>query len=125
MSSKLLVKFVFLVGFPITAYAQTEYSSEWVRVGRTDASCSFRATLDDLSGYPFARLLIQDSAATTVIPLAMTTVSDCEFLTYTQVPRITETPTFEVVRSPLCMSRLPTYTVTRSLSGVQETCRIE
>ncbi len=125
MGLRMLTKVALLVGLPITVHAEPSTSSPWLRVGQTDAECSFSAKLDLLSGYPFARIVIQDGASIKVVPLAESARSECDSLSYLQVPDPSLPPTFEVLASSLCMSRLPSYVVTRSLSGVQETCNIE
>ena len=125
MSLRMFTMVALQVGLTMTAQAEPRPFTKWLPAGQTDARCSFNARLDILSGYPFARIVIQDGDATRVIPMAERERQKCDFLSYSQVPEPSFPPTYEVSVSSLCMSRLPRYKATRSLSGVQETCTFE
>lgn len=99
------------------AHADT---SRWLRVGSTDSSCSFSATVDLLEGFPFARLKLGD----TVIPLVQEQAFSCQHVSYFQVPTPMSPPTFQVLGADLCLGRPALFSVVRALSGVAETCKI-
>jgi hypothetical protein len=118
-------KLLVVIGSSFTAFGAAHgEASRWSRVGQTDSSCSFQAQLDLLEGYPFARLQLAETEAETTISLAVSDQAGCQSVGYSQVPEAALPPTFEVLGTDLCLDRLPTYSIVRSLSGVRETCRV-